>query len=102
MRVAIPHDLPRDEVRRRMNERTPDLGKYIPGGMADVKTEWLTQDRMQMRVAAMGQTVAGHVDIEDTQLVFQLDLPPALSFFAPVVEKAVRANGEKLLAPPNS
>ena len=34
MRVAIPHDLGKAEVRRRLTSRTPDLAGFIPGGLA--------------------------------------------------------------------
>ena len=34
MRVAIPHGLGREEVRRRMHARVGELAGFIPGGMA--------------------------------------------------------------------
>lgn len=97
MRVAIPHDLEREEVRRRMGNSTEDLRNFIPGGMADVETSWPNEDRMQLTVGMMGQQVTGHVDIEDNQVVFLVDLPPALSFVEPIVEKAVRKGGQTML-----
>lgn len=97
MRVAIPHDLEREEVRRRMGNSTEDLRGFLPGGMADVHTSWPSEDRMQLTVGMMGQQVTGHVDIEDSQVVFIVDLPPALAFVEPIVEKAVRKGGQTML-----
>ena len=97
MRVAIPHDLEREEVRRRMGHSTAALRNFIPGGMADVQTSWPSDDRMQLTVGMMGQQVTGHVDIEDNQVVFIVDLPPALSFVEPIVEKAIRKRGQTML-----
>lgn len=101
MQVAIPHQLGRDEVRRRLKSRSHELAGVIPGGMAEVDTAWPSEDRMSLSVQAMGQTVSGHIDIRDTEIEVQLLLPPALGFVQPVVEAAVRQQGHRLLAPPN-
>ena len=98
MRVPIPHNLPSEEVRRRLRDNVGDLPDHIPGGVAEVDSSWPSEDRMMLSVGAMGQHVNGYVDIEDTQLVFEVQLPPALSFFEPIVEKAVRSQGQKLLS----
>lgn len=97
MRVAVPHSLPREEVRRRLRDKSSDIANFIPGGMAQVTSNWTGEDRMQLSVAAMGANVTGDVLIEDAQVVFQVTLPPALSFFEPMVAKAIAANGQKLL-----
>jgi len=97
MRVAVPHSLPREEVRRRLREQSGDIANFIPGGMAQVSSSWTGEDRLQLSVAAMGANVTGDVTIEDHQVVFQVTLPLALSFFEPIVAKAIAANGQKLL-----
>jgi len=100
MRVAIPHQLGRDEVRRRLQSRGHEIADHIPGGLAEVSTAWEGEDRMTMTITAMGQKLRGAVDIEDDQLVFDIALPLALSFVEPMVEGAIRQQGQKLLAPP--
>ena len=97
MRVAIPHTLDKEEVRRRLRTRTGEIGGFIPGGMAQVETTWPSEDRMSMAIRAMGQQMGAHVDIEERQVVFQVDLPPALSFVEPMVAGAIRDKGTKLL-----
>ena len=57
MRIPIAHDLPKEEVRRRLRERMHELPAHMPGGAADMTTEWPSEDCMKMTVAAMGQTV---------------------------------------------
>lgn len=97
MRVAIPHKLDRAEVRRRLKSRSGEIGSFIPGGMADVRTDWPSEDRMTMAISAMGQHMGAAVDVEDHQLVFTVDLPPALGFVEPIVAAAIRDKGTKLL-----
>lgn len=101
MRVAIPHNLPREEVRRRLRGGSGDIARHIPGSMAEVHTHWQSEDQMGLSVAALGTTVNGHVEIEDRQVVFQVALPPALSFVEPLVAGALRKGGAKLLAGPS-
>ena len=99
MRVPIPHNLPKEEVRNRLRTRRPEIKNAIPGGMADVSTDWPNEDCMNLRVVAMGQTVAGRILIEERQVIFEAELPLALSFVEPLIRGAVEHQGQKLLAP---
>ena len=99
MRVAIPHTLDNDTVRDRLRNKSHEIGASIPGG-ATVETAWPTEDRMTMNIAAMGQNLRAHVDLQPGQLVFEVALPPALSFIEPMVAGAIQSGGKKLLAPP--
>ena len=82
MRVPISHSLGKEEVRRRLQSHS-----------------WPNEDRMDLAVRAMGQGVDGCVIIEDDQVVFEVNLPPALSFVEPMVASAIRKQGQKLIAP---
>lgn len=100
MRLALPHNLTRDEVRRRLRANAHRIGDSIPLAMVDVQTSWPEADRMAMAIGAMGQAITGHVDIEDAQVVFTVELPGALAFVEPMVEMAIRSQGPSLLEPP--
>ena len=97
MCVPIPHDLPKEEVRHRLSSRSHEIANFVPGGMAQVETAWPNEDTMTLAVRAMGQGINGRVLIEDRQVVFEVDLPPALSFVEPMVAGAIRQQGTKLL-----
>jgi hypothetical protein len=97
MRVAIPHTIGKDEARRRISSRSHEIADFIPGGVADVSTGWPSEDKMTLFVGAMGQTIAGAIDIEDNQVIFTVDLPPMLSFVEPMIQGAITAKGRKLL-----
>ena len=102
MEVAIPHKLGKDEVRQRLQTNSHRIADGIPGGMAEVETVWPSENRMGMTINAMGQTLRAHVDIEDEQVLFFVDLPPALGFIKPIVEGAIRQQAPKLLGPPGA
>ena len=54
---------------------------------------------MNLAVKAMGQSIDGCVIIEETQVIFEVNLPLALSFVEPMVANAIRQQGQKLIAP---
>jgi hypothetical protein len=102
MEVAIPHELDKATVRERLKARSHKIAEGIPGGMAQVDTSWVTEDRMALTINAMGQLLRGHIDVEERQVLFAMELPPALGFIQPIVETALRQQGQKMLAPPSS
>jgi hypothetical protein len=102
MEVAIPHQLGREEARRRLRNNSHKMGDAIPGGMGQISTAWPTEDRMTLDIAAMGQAMNGHIDIQDSQVVLHMELPPALGFLKPIVEGAIRQPGQKLLEAPKA
>jgi Putative polyhydroxyalkanoic acid system protein (PHA_gran_rgn) len=95
MRVPIPHQLGKDEAKRRLKARSGEAGSLIPGG--DVTVEWPSEDRMTMAVTAMGQSINTIVDVEEEAVIFQLDLPPALAFVEPMIRGVIADKGQKLL-----
>lgn len=97
MRVALPHQLGREEVRRRMHKHSDKIGSYFPEGTAQVQTTWPGEDRMDLHVTAWGQHVDGFVEIEDNQVIIDFDLPAILSMARPLIERAIRKEGGKLL-----
>ncbi|MBB3033957.1 polyhydroxyalkanoic acid system family protein [Alteriqipengyuania lutimaris] len=102
MRVPIKHDLPKEEVRRRLRERMPELPEHMPGGAAEMSSEWPSEDCMKLAVTAVGQTVRVAIEIEEKQVIVDLDLPPMLSFFKPLIAAAVADKGTRLLSGPDS
>lgn len=97
MIIDIPHKLGREEAKRRLKNRVGELSSHIPGGAADVRTAWPTEDRMTLEVDAMGQSVSTVLDVQETHIKLQLQLPAMLSFMSGAIEKAIRKGGAKVL-----
>ncbi len=98
MRVTLPHNHDKAEVRRRLQERSGEIVNYFPAGMAKLDTTWREDDRMDFTVAIAGQSVGGVVDIADDHVVIEVKLPLILSFLNPTIEASVRKEGTRLLA----
>ncbi len=94
--VPVAHNLPKEEVRRRMRERIGSLDKFLPGN-ATVQSRWPSEDRMSLSVNAMGQAVEANLDIEDKAIIVTVQLPGMLGMIAGTIEGAIKDKGSQLL-----
>ena len=99
MRVTLPHDLPREEVRRRMHAHAGEIASFFPPGLADVTTDWPSEDRMEITATVVGYTIPGGVDVREKEVVIEMQLPAILGLMRGALEKAVRKEGGRLLRP---
>lgn len=99
MRVTLPHDLSREEVRRRMHAHAGEIASFFPPGLADVTTSWPTEDRMDITATVVGYTIPGGVDVRDKEVVIEMRLPAMLGIMRGALEMAVKKEGGRLLKP---
>lgn len=96
MRIAIPHSLDRDEARRRLREKAAQAADKAEG-MATVTTAFADDDHMTMTVGAMGYTVDCAVELTESELVVEVDIPASLGFARRMIEGMIRDKSGKLL-----
>ena len=99
MRVTLPHDLTKEEVRARMHKHADEIGSFFPPGLASVTTRWPSEDRMDITAEVMGMSIPGGVDLRDGEVVIEMHLPMLLSVMKGPLEAAVKKEGRRLLAP---
>ncbi len=93
--VDLPHQLGRDEARRRIATNIHKLESHIPGG-SKVDSSWVG-DTLNLAVTAMGQTVDAKIDVMDTKVHCRVMLPGMLSLFAGPIEAMLTRKGGDLL-----
>lgn len=93
--VDLPHQLGKDEARRRIANNIDQLGRHIPGG-ATVQSGW-AGDQLNLDVQAMGQSVTATIDVEETQVHLKVLLPPMLGMFSSLIQATLRKKGDVLL-----
>ena len=99
MRVTLPHDLSKDEVRRRMRAHASEIADFFPAGLARVTTIWPDEDRMTINAEVMGMNIPGGVELRENDVVISMDLPMLLTVMRGPLEAAVKKEGGRLLAP---
>jgi hypothetical protein len=99
MRVTLPHNLGKEEVRRRMRAHADEIASFFPPGLARVTTGWPHEDRMSITAEVMGLAIPGGVEVREEEVVIEMDLPLLLSVMKGPLEAAVKKEGGRLLAP---
>jgi hypothetical protein len=93
--VDLPHSLGAAEARRRVESGAGTFTRYLPAG-ARVEQAW-NGDRMELRIAAMGQQLTANLDVQDKLVRVSMVLPAALGFFTQAIEAGIRRSGTELL-----
>lgn len=95
--VDIPHDLGRDEARRRI-ETGVEQGRALlaKSGITIDNLAW-TGDRLDFAISAMKQNMNGQIDVGAESVRVECHLPLLLALFAEKVKKVVGREGSNLL-----
>ncbi|MCA1749264.1 MAG: polyhydroxyalkanoic acid system family protein [Parasphingopyxis sp.] len=91
----IPHQLGREEARRRLDEGVGDIADLVPGGM--VKDRRWEGDTLYFVVGALGQTLDCRLEVKDEVVIATMTLPAFLAPFAGKIRKQLQKQGPKLL-----
>jgi putative polyhydroxyalkanoate system protein len=93
--VDLPHNLGKDEARRRIANNLHKLEEHIPGG-AQIESGW-SGDQLSLKVAAMGEAVNATIDVMETKVHLKVLLPGMLGMFSGIVQAALQKKGGVLL-----
>jgi len=93
--VIIPHKLGKDEALRRLKPALGTAAQTFP--VLKVEQEIWSDDRLDFRVRALGQTAAGTVEVGGESVRLEVTLPWLLHKFAEVVQKTIAGRGRILL-----
>ena len=94
--VSIPHQLGRAEARRRIETGFAKIIQQLPGGAGTCSERW-EGDRLTFSIAAMGQTVAGVIDVLDAAVTMEIELPGVLGIIASGLKDRLQKAGQLLL-----
>ena len=93
--VDLPHNLGKDEARRRIANNIHKLERHIPGG-AQVQSGW-TGDQLNLQVAALGESINATIDVLETKVHLKVLLPGMLGMFSGMIHAALQKKGDLLL-----
>ena len=95
--ISIPHELGRAAARQRIEEGFGKLTQQFGEAAAKAVTKSWAGDRMDFAVAAMGQSITGHLDVQDAAVLMTLHLPNVLALLAGKIKGRVQKEGQLLL-----
>jgi hypothetical protein len=97
--VTIPHNLGKDEARRRIEEGFGRMRQQMTGGMGAMlsfQDRW-EGDRLHFEGGGLGQKMTGRLDVRDDAVAIELDLPEILAAIADKITGRLKTEGQKLL-----
>ena len=94
--VSIPHHLGKQEALRRLKDGIGHLKTTYASKVSVLEDAW-TDDRLTYRVAALGQTASGFLDVGDDQVTVTVALPWLLAVIAEKAKGLIQKEGTLLL-----
>ena len=94
--VDIPHELGREEARRRLETGFSRIRQQALGQALSVDERW-EEERLHFSAAAFGQTVTGKVDVFEKTVRIEVDLPWFLAAIAEKVQRRIKRESTLLL-----
>jgi hypothetical protein len=94
--ITIPHQLGREEAKRRISEQTSQLLGQQGGLLERAEQRW-EGDTLHFHVGAMGQSVSGTALFTDQNVHLDIALPWMLKVLAGGMKKQIEQQGRKLL-----
>jgi hypothetical protein len=94
--IDIAHELGQAEARRRLESGFGRLRDQLGVRMLALEERW-EGERLHFSARAIGQTVAGRVDVMEKTVRIELDLPWALAALATTMQDRLRSAGTLLL-----
>ncbi len=94
--VTIPHHLGKDEAIRRIKSGLGHVRSSFGAHLAGVEETW-SAERCDFRVAVLGQTATGSIEVGDEQVRLEVILPWMLAVLAEKAQRLIRKEGQLML-----
>jgi hypothetical protein len=97
--INIPHNLGKEEARRRIDEGFGRISQQMAGGtvgMVAFQQNW-QGDRLNFEANSLGQKMTGRLDVLPDSVHLELDLPEILAMIAERIKARLTTETQKLL-----
>ena len=94
--VSIPHQLGREEAKRRLQTGLGQLKERTDGKIGSVEETW-SGDRADFRVSILGQAASGNLDVMDDSVRLEIQLPWLLAMVVEKVKPLIEKQGHLML-----
>ena len=94
--IEIPHQLGREEARRRLEAGIGQLKTKFGDKLTAVDEIW-AGDHLDVTIKAMGQAITAGLDVENEHVRLEVQLPWMLAMLAEKAKGFIRKEGQLLL-----
>jgi hypothetical protein len=96
MTATIPHQLGKAEAKRRIQSQIDEVRKQHDALFSDLSDNW-TGDTLTFSLSAMGQTISGRAEVEESAVHVAVTLPWMFQMLAGMIQPRIEDAGRKLL-----
>jgi hypothetical protein len=97
LNLTIPHNLSQDEALRRIKDAIAQVKFQHSGNVEDLQENW-NGHVGTFSGSAMGQSASGTITVNPSEIIFDLTLPFAATFFKSKIEAGIREFAAKLFS----
>lgn len=94
--VSIPHHLGKDEALRRIKDGVVEARTKFASVLSVRQADW-SGDTLAFNVSAVAQQVAGTIQVAESHVKLDVELPWILAKLAKVIAPAIKKEGTLLL-----
>jgi Putative polyhydroxyalkanoic acid system protein (PHA_gran_rgn) len=94
--VSIPHRLGRQEAVRRLKSGLQNARTSFAGHFTVLEENW-TGEHLDLRMAMLGQTTGGKIDVADDHVKIEVELPWLLGMIADKAKGLIQKQGQLML-----
>jgi putative polyhydroxyalkanoate system protein len=94
--VSIPHQLGKEEARRRLQGGVGRLRDQFGDKLGHIEDTW-AGDHADFRVSVLGQSVAGALDVTESEVRVEVQLPWMLAMVAEKAKGLIQKQGTLML-----
>lgn len=98
--ITLPHKLGKAEARARVERSVGEFKTQLGSmGLGQMQHGW-ADDRLNFNACMLGQNITGRLDVNESDLRIELDLPAFLVGMASKIARMIKQKGQVLLEPP--
>jgi hypothetical protein len=97
--MIISHELGREEAKRRLQKSVGQIRAQLAPFTTALDHQW-TDDRLSFHMIALGQRVAGHIDVLDDSVRLELQLPGVLGWIGERISRRIQKQAALMLEKP--
>jgi hypothetical protein len=89
LEVRVQHSLPRDEVRRRLDDALVRARNEYAAAVGEIDASWEGDDRLRVLLTVSGMRFDGTIDILVEELVVALQVPAMAALFSRRIREGI-------------
>ena len=97
--MTISHDLGKEEAKRRLQNGVGQIRSQLAPMTTSLDHQWI-EDRLSFHMTALGQRIAGHIDVLEENVRVELQLPGVLGWLGEKIGRRIQRQAALMLEKP--